>query len=293
MLESNVEERMDKVGMRRRWPEASPGWWLLGFAFWAAFLLVLEPGNVARALALGRELSLGRESVRILIAALIGTGAMPAVLYLERTYPVPGPRLVRNALWLILGLVALAGVMNVVSSIAAAWGFEGRWLPAAANVRRQLHANWALLAFALIGLSAIVRIVRLGRVDVPAAAAATTTATVLPPAVVVKTGTRSERVELATVDWIEAQGNYVALHVGERTHLHRQTLKAFAARPDASRFIRIHRSRMVAVDRIVLFRSEVNGEATLKLNCGQELRVSKAHRRAVREIWARRPASAP
>jgi hypothetical protein len=263
----------------------SLNWWLLAFAFWAAFLLVLEPGNISRAVAMGRQLAIGREFVRIVGAALIGTAAMPVVLYLERRYPVSRLRDLRNAAWLTLGLLALAGLMNLMSSLAAAWGFEGRWLPAAADVRRQLVANWGLLAFALIGLVAIIRVLKSGQAKLPEAAAKNSGPTTVRE-VIVKSGTRSVRIEMADVDWIEAQGNYVALHVGGRTHLHRQTLKNFAAQLDEARFVRIHRSTVVAVDRITQFRSEINGEATLQLNTGKELRVSKTHRRAAREAWS-------
>jgi DNA-binding LytR/AlgR family response regulator len=261
----------------------SLNWLLLAFVFWAAFLLVLQPGNISRAIVMGHQLGAGRELIRILAASLIGTAAMPVVLYLERRYPAVHLRDLRNIAWLTLGLVALAGAMNLVSSVVAAWGFEGKWLPTAASVRRQLVANWGLLAFALIGLVAIVRVLK----PTPAKPNGLVTEEVAAVLqyVFVKSGTRSVRIGLEEVDWIEAQGNYVALHVGPRTHLHRQTLKNFAAQIDERRFIRIHRGTVVALDRVRQFRSETNGEAMLQLHAGQELRVSKAHRRVVREAW--------
>ena len=270
---------------------ASLNWWLTAFLFWAAFLLVLEPGNVSRASALGHQLSFGREFARIFCAALIGTAAMPALLFLERRYPVMTLRDRRNAVWLMLGLLALAGAMNIVSSFAAAWGFERRWLPSGGAVRRQLAGNWALLAFALIGLSAIVRVVRSSVANGQGARARPAGKAAIRE-VVVRSGTHTLRVDMAAVDWIEAQGNYVALHVGSRTHLLRQTLKAFAEQLDDDRFVRIHRSTMVAFDRIRSLRSEVDGEATLLLATGEELRVSKTHRRAVRARWASVPQEA-
>jgi hypothetical protein len=265
----------------------SLNWWLLAFVFWAAFLLVLEPGNISRAIAMGHQLAIGREFIRIVGAALIGTAAMPVVLHLERRYPVSQLRDLRNAAWLTLGLVALAGMMNLVSSLVAAWGFEGKWLPSATDVRRQLLANWGLLAFALIGLVAIVRVLQSGQAK-SLVAAARIAGQAPVREVIVKSGTRSVRIDMADVAWIEAEGNYVALHVDGRTHLHRQTLKTFAAQLDETRFVRIHRSTVVALERITQFRSEINGEATLLLSTGKELRVSKTHRRAVREAWASR-----
>ncbi|MEO8314923.1 MAG: LytTR family DNA-binding domain-containing protein [Pseudomonadota bacterium] len=261
----------------------SLNWWLLAFLFWASFLLVLEPGNLARAAALGRDLTFTREFLRISCATLIGMAAMPAVLYLEHRYPVQNLSHYRNAAWLVAGLLAVAGAMNLVSCLAFTWRFEQQWLPSSAAIRRQLAANWALLAFALIGLVAIVRVIR--SIPVPHRAAL--------KEVIVKSGTRSVRVALEDVEWIEAQGNYVALHVGARTHLLRKTLTALAAELDGTRFVRIHRSTAVRIDRIVKLRTEVNGEATVTLSTGRELRVSKGYRRDVRTKWATDSSTAP
>lgn len=263
---------------------ASLGWWLAAFVFWAAFLLVLEPGNLSRASALGYQLSFGREFTRIVCAALIGTAAMPVVLLLDRRYAVAAFRDYRNALWLLLGLLALAGVMNLVSSVFAAWGFERRWLPSSGAIRRQLVANWTLLTFALIGLSALVRVVRLSGERAKQAKPHEAGRSALRE-VIVRSGTHTLRVDMTAVDWIEAQGNYVALHVGSRTHLLRQTLKTFAGQLDDARFMRVHRSTVVAFDRIRSLRNEIDGEATVLLTTGRELRVSKTYRRAVRARW--------
>jgi two-component system LytT family response regulator len=249
---------------------------LLGFLFWVAFLLALEPGNLSRAAALGRELTLGREAVRILGASLIGAAAMPGVLALERRYTTTAGVRPRGVFWMLLGLVALAGAMNVVSCFLAAWGFERQWLPHPDSIRRQLIGNWMLLAFALAALTALIRLVR------PASPAPQ----VAPLRhVIVKSGTRILRVDLHTVDWIEAQGNYVALHVGERSHLLRSTLAAFLTGLDARRFLRIHRGAVVAMDRVVNLRNEADGEISLQLATGQVMRVSKSHRKAVRARW--------
>lgn len=252
--------------------------WLLAFLFWAAFLLVLEPGNIARAMMVGRELAIGREAVRILCAALIGTAAMPAVIYLGRRYPLTDTCWRVSATWLLLGLVALAGAMNIVSSFVAAWGFQQRLLPAPGDVSRQLIGNWFLMSFALVVLSGSLRWLRIP--EVPPSGPAPLRA------VTVKTGTTLRRVALGEVDWIEAQGNYVALHVGAHTHLHRETLKGFECQLDPDRFLRIHRSVVVALDRIDTVRSDADGEMMLRLHTGAQLRVSKPHRRSVRERWA-------
>ena len=67
-------------------------------------------------------------------------------------------------------------------------------------------------------------------------------------------------IRIADVDWLESADNYVTLHVGRRTYLIRQTMKALEARLDPARFLRIRRSVMVNVDRVVELRPEHHGD---------------------------------
>jgi DNA-binding LytR/AlgR family response regulator len=101
--------------------------------------------------------------------------------------------------------------------------------------------------------------------------------------IAVKERDRQSWVDLATVDWIEAQGNYVALHVGDRTHLIRDTLANVERGLDPARFARVHRSAIVAVDRIEAVGRPTNGDATITLAGGKELRLSRSYRAKLRE----------
>jgi two-component system LytT family response regulator len=96
--------------------------------------------------------------------------------------------------------------------------------------------------------------------------------------VLVRTGSRFEFVRIAEVDWIEAAGNYVTLHVGRRTPLVRQTLNGFERQLDRSRFRRIHRSLIVNLDRIREIRPSSGGEYEALLQDGSVLRVSRSYR---------------
>jgi two-component system LytT family response regulator len=107
-----------------------------------------------------------------------------------------------------------------------------------------------------------------------------------PERVAVKSRGRTSFVATSSIDGIEIQGNYLAPHVGTRQHLVRDTLANFEARMDARRVVRIHRQAIVAVERIQNMQSEGNGDATLRLSDGRELRVSRRFRMTVREICA-------
>lgn len=80
------------------------------------------------------------------------------------------------------------------------------------------------------------------------------------------------------IDWIEAAGNYVRLHVGKESHLIRETMNSLEARLDPTQFLRIHRSYIVKIDRIKEFQPLFNGEYILTLQNGKQLASSRGYR---------------
>jgi len=99
---------------------------------------------------------------------------------------------------------------------------------------------------------------------------------------VVRSGARLVFVEIRQVDWVEAEGNYVRLHVGDESHLIRATMHAVEARL-GSQFVRIHRSRIANMERVQKLRVASNGEYEVVLRSGRALRVSRLYRDKVQE----------
>jgi two-component system LytT family response regulator len=97
-------------------------------------------------------------------------------------------------------------------------------------------------------------------------------------------GTRATFLRLDEIGWIEAQDNYVEIHAGAETWLHRETLRELEGRLDARRFVRIHRSAIVQLDRIRELRSLPGGDGSVVLRDGTELRLSRTHREALRSL---------
>ena len=93
-------------------------------------------------------------------------------------------------------------------------------------------------------------------------------------------------VETARVDWLEAAGNYVRVHAEGRSWLIRATLAAVTASLDPARFVRIHRSTIVNVDRVREVQPWVGGDYVAILNDGRQLRVSRTHREALLRPFA-------
>ena len=250
-----------------------------GFLYWLAFLLVLEPDNVLRAHAAGHTLDIGHEALRMIVAASLGASTTPAILLLTRRFPLLGPDRLRHALVHSAGTVGLAVGLIVASCFLAAWGYEGSLLPSLADLHEQLVGNGLLLVYALLALTAIAHVTyRFRHVEVVPEQAYETR-------VSVKMRGRQSFVELNDVDWIETQGNYLALHVGPTVHMIRESAVAFEARLDPTRFVRIHRRSIVAVDRIRQLQPVTNGDALLHLADGQQLRVSRGYRRGIAGRW--------
>jgi two-component system LytT family response regulator len=85
------------------------------------------------------------------------------------------------------------------------------------------------------------------------------------------------------VDWLEAQDNYVKLHVGRDAHLVRDTLASFENRLDHRRFIRIARSTIVNIDRVREMQPMFHGEYVVILHDGTKLTMSRGYRETLQQ----------
>jgi two-component system LytT family response regulator len=100
----------------------------------------------------------------------------------------------------------------------------------------------------------------------------------------VRRGNEFTFVQAGDVDWIEGLGDYAGLHVGGRTHLIREPLNSLEARLDQMQFVRVHRSTIVQVERIVRVEPSANRDAVLTLRDGKTLRVSRTYRSRLDEL---------
>lgn len=98
----------------------------------------------------------------------------------------------------------------------------------------------------------------------------------------VKADGRVTFVRTADIDWIEACDDYVRLHAGGTSHELRQPLKDLAARLDPRRFVRIHRSAIVNLDRVQELQPHFHGSYVVVLRNGASLPISRARREELR-----------
>lgn len=265
-----------------------PGWGReigLGFLYWLIFLTVLEPGNVARAAANGVTLHWAPETMRILGASMLGALATPVVMSLIRRYPVAGDALWGRVTVHSMAAIAIAFGLIVVSCVLAPAFGIGDTRPFLTALPDHIAVNWLPLAFSLVAFTGGAHAVRyfaqaqefsrrVAQLDAPHAPSTP----IFLASVRIKARGHVAVIDLASVDWIETQGNYLALRTGSATHLLRETLAAFEPKLDPARFKRIHRRTLVAIDRVREVTPLANGDASVRLTDGAELRLSRGYR---------------
>ncbi len=94
----------------------------------------------------------------------------------------------------------------------------------------------------------------------------------------VKTGSRTILVPAEEVSFLEAEGDYVCLHAGGRKHLIRAALGDLEQQLDPTKFVRVHRSTIVAVSRVREIHTLSSRDYLLRLTDGAELRMSRNYR---------------
>jgi len=113
-------------------------------------------------------------------------------------------------------------------------------------------------------------------------------ATMLP----IRMGRETLRLDVSTIDWIDAAGDYMCVHAAGQTHVLRATMRELEEMLDPQVFLRVHRSTIVNLARVRSLRPHLNGECFLKLQSGQEVKLSRSFRDKV-ELLLDRSGSAP
>jgi two-component system LytT family response regulator len=104
----------------------------------------------------------------------------------------------------------------------------------------------------------------------------------------VKSAGRAVLVKAQDIDWISAEGDYACLHTQKQKHLLRETLNVLQQQLDPAKFIRIHRSMIVNIDRIKELELLSHGDAVIVLKDGSRLTLSRNYRQAFAEMFGNR-----
>jgi hypothetical protein len=228
-----------------------------------------------------------------LTSALVIGALIPLLIAFERRKPLRWDTLRRNLPWHLLGsavycIVHVLGMMLLrkgayaalgdsytVRSWAAQFGYE--YLKDVRSYVLILVAVWSyrLLLLRLQGEARV-----LDAPDPPAAPSAKPT--LPPPARPERFLVRKLRKEFLIaandIDWLQAEGNYVGLRVSGHDYLLRSTLTDFLQQLDPARFVRVHRSYAINLDRVAEIEPLDGGDARLKMKDGSQVPCSRRYR---------------
>jgi two-component system, LytTR family, response regulator len=102
--------------------------------------------------------------------------------------------------------------------------------------------------------------------------------------ILLKSGGEIYFLKAEEIDWIEAEGDYMKFHAGGRAHLLRETMSRLEDKLDSKRFIRIHRSTIVNIDRVKKLSPSFAGEYAVILQDGTKLRLSRGYHERLQEL---------
>ena len=101
----------------------------------------------------------------------------------------------------------------------------------------------------------------------------------------IKDGSSITFVPIKDIDWIDAAGDYMCVHVSGETHIMRTTMKDLESKLDPAIFQRVHRSTIVNLQRVEKVSSHINGEFHLTLSCGSSLKMSRSYKEKVKHFF--------
>jgi two-component system LytT family response regulator len=104
---------------------------------------------------------------------------------------------------------------------------------------------------------------------------------------VVRTPERAIFLRTESIDWIEAAGKFVHLHVGKAVHALRESMAELEQELDPARFLRISRSAIVNLDRIQEVQPWFQGDYVLILTDGTRLTSTRGYRENMRRLLGR------
>lgn len=257
-------------------------------AIWAVLLTVSVFAHahveMANETARGVRMSYGTALAIQISSHLVVAALLPAIYWLHRRWPIPGHR--RNLLIHIAAVVPFSIAHTVgMAALRLLWfgGIVGEPHSFPLTLDRLLYEFAKdIVAYALLSAGAVALRHYLTR---PAPAVAAEPAVVpeppaapLPERFAVRRKGREIMVEVAEIDWIEASGNYAVLHVGDETFEIRSSLTKLEGELDPKRFVRVHKSHLVNIARVVEVTPWVSGDWRIRLQGGAEVNLSRRYR---------------
>lgn len=222
---------------------------------------------------------------------------IPAIAAFERRFPLRWATLPRNLLPHLGGSVLFC-LAHVAMMLAQRYGIYA-WMDQSyrpGNLATQLAYEYlkdvrsyvliliAILSYRFLLLRAQGEARLLDPAEPPAGqppVAVATPAPARPERFLVRKLRKEFLIAAGEIEWLQAQGNYVGLHVNGHDYLLRSTLADFLGQLDPARFVRVHRSYAVNLDRVAEIEPTDGGDARLKMKDGSQVPCSRRYRDAL------------
>ncbi len=101
---------------------------------------------------------------------------------------------------------------------------------------------------------------------------------------VIKSGSRMVFLQPERIEWVEAEKDYVRLHIGKESHLVRETMNSFERKLESEHFVRVHRSTIVNLDHVKEMKPLPSGEYDIVMRDGTPLRLSRGYRSRIIDL---------
>ncbi len=272
-------------GQERSFDWRVPAIWavlLAASAFAHAYVEVAGEARRGQTVAFGRVLTVEALS-HLVVAALL-----PAIYWLHRRWPVAGQP--RNFVFHVLGVVPYSVGHTVgMAALRHLWfgAIQGEAYSFPLTLDR-LTYEFAkdIFSYGLLSAGTVALRLLLQRVPAPGPVAAPAlSAGPLPERFAVRRRGGAEiMVEVADIDWVEASGNYAILHVGGETFEIRSSLAKLEGELDPKRFVRVHKSHLVNVAKVVEVIPWVSGDWRIRLQDGAEVNLSRRYRQRFESV---------
>lgn len=277
------------------WDRYRPWKRTVEWGFWIAMYLVGAVTNSLTALIDVRRLDMGfadwEPAVWEWTSHLVALALLPLVLWFTRRFPLHLDTWRRTLPWLLAGSVAwsalhIAGMVASRELVYAAQGLDyrpGPWTTVFVYEYLKDIRHFGALVILIEGYRLLVRRLQgeaslLAVPDDVSGAAATER----PERFLVRKLGKEFLIAAAEVEWLQAAGNYVNLHVRGRDYPLRTTMAAIETQLDPQRFVRVHRSYIVNLDCVREIEPLDTGDARIRMRDETTIPCSRTYREALR-----------
>ncbi|OHC52721.1 MAG: LytTR family transcriptional regulator, partial [Rhodanobacter sp. RIFOXYA1_FULL_67_6] len=226
-------------------------------------------------------------SSAILILALI-----PAVLAVERRWPFRFDTWRRSLPWHLLASVpfslihvgGMVGLRKLVYDLAGGHYRLGAWWPNFGyEYLKDIRTYFIIIALTCLSRLWLMRWQGEARLLVAPEEGPPVEPVDRPERFLVRKLGKEFLINASEIEWLQASGNYVNLHVRGRDYPLRATMAGIEERLDPARFVRVHRSHFINLDYLAEIEPLESGDARLQMRDGAKIPCSRRYRAALRE----------